>query len=170
MKYVRYEWSVEFLFSHLIFKRKYKFVFFITFLKLFQKFKFSTIKDFQTFQIFAIASNPLNKCRKRAKLITKFSRQIGKIYSIVGLFFFLQDSKDEDFDRIIKSYNDLDLTCPMPGCCNSQRRFLLLEGDLKLKECNGTKVNILKNIFVVERVKSLDGKKKRNSKGNLFCI
>ncbi|XP_065215741.1 pleckstrin homology domain-containing family G member 5 isoform X2 [Planococcus citri] len=52
------------------------------------------------------------------------------------------DSKDEDLDRILKSYNDFDLTCPMPGCCNSQRRFLLLEGDLKLKECNGAKADV----------------------------
>ncbi|XKL68131.1 hypothetical protein PGB90_003622 [Kerria lacca] len=30
----------------------------------------------------------------------------------------------------------------MPGCCNTQRRFLLLEGDLKLKECNGAKLDV----------------------------
>ncbi len=35
----------------------------------------------------------------------------------------------------------LDLTAPMPGCAANHRRHLLLEGDLKLKEANGSKAS-----------------------------
>ncbi|XP_075213520.1 uncharacterized protein LOC142319765 isoform X3 [Lycorma delicatula] len=52
------------------------------------------------------------------------------------------ESKDEDLERLVRSYNELDLTCPMPGCCNSQRRHLLLESDLRLKDSNTSKIDV----------------------------
>ncbi|XP_075214469.1 pleckstrin homology domain-containing family G member 5-like isoform X1 [Lycorma delicatula] len=50
--------------------------------------------------------------------------------------------EDEDLERLVRSYNELDLTCPMPGCCNSQRRHLLLESDLRLKDSNTSKIDV----------------------------
>ncbi|XP_039280848.1 pleckstrin homology domain-containing family G member 5 isoform X3 [Nilaparvata lugens] len=52
------------------------------------------------------------------------------------------ESKDEDLERLVKSYNELDLTCPMPGCSNSQRRHLILESDLRLKDSSTSKIDV----------------------------
>ena len=51
-----------------------------------------------------------------------------------------QETKDEDLDRLVQSHCRLDLTSPMPGCSENQRRYLLYEGDLKLKEGFASKV------------------------------
>lgn len=53
----------------------------------------------------------------------------------------LQESKDDDVERILKLHSELDLTCPMPGCHVTQRRHLLLESDLKLKDNSTSKVS-----------------------------
>ena len=52
---------------------------------------------------------------------------------------FFQETRDEDLERLISAHCRLDLTSPMPGCTDNQRRHLLFEGDLKLKE-GSTKV------------------------------
>ena len=50
-----------------------------------------------------------------------------------------QETRDEDLERLVSAHCRLDLTSPMPGCTDNQRRHLLFEGDLKLKE-GSTKV------------------------------
>lgn len=57
------------------------------------------------------------------------------------MFPHLQETKDDDLDRLVQSHCRLDLTSPMPGCTENHRRHLLLEGDLKLKEGSGSKVH-----------------------------
>ena len=44
------------------------------------------------------------------------------------------ETKDEEVERLVKSHCDLDLTKPMPYCSEHQRRYLLIEGDLKLRD------------------------------------
>ena len=56
------------------------------------------------------------------------------------IFTILQETRDEDLERLISAHCRLDLTAPMPGCTDNQRRHLIFEGDLKLKEAS-TKVN-----------------------------
>ena len=55
------------------------------------------------------------------------------------VFLALQETKDEDLERLVQAHCYLDLTAPMPGCTDNQRRHLLYEGDLKLRE-GSTKV------------------------------
>ncbi|XP_023703867.1 pleckstrin homology domain-containing family G member 5 [Cryptotermes secundus] len=52
------------------------------------------------------------------------------------------ESKDDDVERILKLHSELDLTCPMPGCHVTQRRHLLLESDLKLKDNSTSKMDV----------------------------
>nr|XP_022900962.1 pleckstrin homology domain-containing family G member 5 isoform X1 [Onthophagus taurus]XP_022900963.1 pleckstrin homology domain-containing family G member 5 isoform X1 [Onthophagus taurus] len=53
------------------------------------------------------------------------------------------ESKDDDLERILKkSYVPLDLTRPMLNCPVDRRRHLLLEGDLKLKDSNTSKMEV----------------------------
>ncbi|XP_069690836.1 pleckstrin homology domain-containing family G member 5-like isoform X2 [Periplaneta americana] len=52
------------------------------------------------------------------------------------------ESKDDEVDRMLKTYSELDLTCPMPGCHVTQRRHLLLESDLKLKDNSTSKMDV----------------------------
>lgn len=54
---------------------------------------------------------------------------------------FFQESKDEDLEKIVRLYSDLDLTRPMPNCPRSQHRYLLYEGDLRLRDLNNSKVS-----------------------------
>ena len=65
------------------------------------------------------------------KIILKFN---------LVLFSLLQETRDEDLERLISAHCRLDLTAPMPGCTDNQRRHLIFEGDLKLKE-GSTKVD-----------------------------
>lgn len=44
------------------------------------------------------------------------------------------EAKDEEVERLVKVHCDLDLTRPMPFCSDHQRRHLLIEGDLKLRD------------------------------------
>jgi len=44
------------------------------------------------------------------------------------------DAKDEEVERLVRAHCDLDLTKPMPSCSDHQRRHLLHEGDLKLRD------------------------------------
>ncbi|XP_034237361.1 pleckstrin homology domain-containing family G member 5 isoform X2 [Thrips palmi] len=52
------------------------------------------------------------------------------------------ESKDEDLEKIVRLYSDLDLTRPMPDCPSSQHRYLLYEGDLRLRDLNNSKVDV----------------------------
>ncbi|XP_046670725.1 pleckstrin homology domain-containing family G member 5 isoform X2 [Homalodisca vitripennis] len=81
--------------------------------------------------------NSVNTTLRQKQDLEKLRAVISRIeaYDVV-------ESKDEDLERLVKSYNDLDLTCPMPGCCNSQRRHLLLEGDLKIKDNVTSKMDV----------------------------
>jgi hypothetical protein len=54
----------------------------------------------------------------------------------------LQETKDEDLERLVQLHCRLDLTSPMPGCAETHRRHLFLEGDLKLKEGLSSKVSV----------------------------
>lgn len=44
------------------------------------------------------------------------------------------EAKDEEVEKLVKVHCDLDLTRPMPFCSDHQRRHLLIEGDLKLRD------------------------------------
>ena len=44
------------------------------------------------------------------------------------------EAKDEEVEKLVRSHCDLDLTRPMPLCSDHQRRHLLIEGDLKLRD------------------------------------
>ena len=57
-----------------------------------------------------------------------------------------QESKDDELQGLLATTSHLDLTAPMPGCAVGQRRHLLLEGDLKMREGSSSKVV---NIFVL---------------------
>lgn len=52
----------------------------------------------------------------------------------------LQESKDEDLEKLLRSHSILDLNRPMLNCPPERKRHLLLEGDLKLKDSNTSKV------------------------------
>ncbi len=65
---------------------------------------------------------------------------------VTCLFIFhLQETKDEDLEKLVQAHCRLDLTAPMPGCTANHQRNLLFEGDLKLKEGTNFKVT---NIFI----------------------
>lgn len=53
---------------------------------------------------------------------------------------FPKESKDEDLEKLLRSYSILDLNRPMLNCPPERKRHLLLEGDLKLKDSNTSKV------------------------------
>ena len=57
-----------------------------------------------------------------------------------------QETKDDELQGLLATTSHLDLTAPMPGCAVGQRRHLLLEGDLKMREGSSSKVV---NIFVL---------------------
>ncbi|XP_052122364.1 pleckstrin homology domain-containing family G member 5 isoform X2 [Frankliniella occidentalis] len=52
------------------------------------------------------------------------------------------ESKDEDLDKMVKLHSLLDLTRPMPDCPAAQRRYLLQEGDLRLRDLNSSKADV----------------------------
>ena len=52
------------------------------------------------------------------------------------------ETKDEELQGLLATSSSLDLTCPMPSCAVGQRRHLLYEGDLKLREGTGSKVDV----------------------------
>ncbi|XP_067005921.2 pleckstrin homology domain-containing family G member 5 isoform X2 [Anabrus simplex] len=52
------------------------------------------------------------------------------------------ESKDDELERLLRSYSELDLTSPMPGCHVSQRRYLLLESDLKFRDNLTSKMDV----------------------------
>ena len=58
-----------------------------------------------------------------------------------------QETKDDELQGLLATTSHLDLTAPMPGCAVGQRRHLLLEGDLKMREGSSSKVV---NIFGCE--------------------
>ncbi|KAK9744014.1 RhoGEF domain [Popillia japonica] len=52
------------------------------------------------------------------------------------------ESKDDDLEKLLKSYCPLDLNRPMINCPPERKRHLLLEGDLKLKDSNTSKMEV----------------------------
>ncbi|KAK5646254.1 hypothetical protein RI129_004718, partial [Pyrocoelia pectoralis] len=52
------------------------------------------------------------------------------------------ESKDDDLEKLLKSYTQLDLNKPMIGCPIERKRHLLLEGDLKLKDSATSKMEV----------------------------
>ncbi|KAF5282725.1 hypothetical protein FQR65_LT02722 [Abscondita terminalis] len=56
--------------------------------------------------------------------------------------FIFQESKDDDLEKLLKGYSQLDLNKPMIGCPSERKRHLLLEGDLKLKDSSTSKMEV----------------------------
>ncbi|XP_037074686.1 pleckstrin homology domain-containing family G member 5-like [Pollicipes pollicipes] len=52
------------------------------------------------------------------------------------------DTKDDELERATRPHLSLDLTCPMPGCGETHRRYLLFEGELKLRDHVTSKVEV----------------------------
>jgi len=52
------------------------------------------------------------------------------------------DTKDDELERVMKPHLALDLTSPMPGCSDAHRRYLLFEGELKLRDNVTSKVDV----------------------------
>ncbi|XP_059085132.1 pleckstrin homology domain-containing family G member 5-like isoform X3 [Tigriopus californicus] len=57
------------------------------------------------------------------------------------------ETKDEDLERLVQSHCRLDLATPMIGCTENQKRFILYEGDLKLREGLASKMDIHAFLF-----------------------
>ncbi|CAL4116027.1 unnamed protein product, partial [Meganyctiphanes norvegica] len=52
------------------------------------------------------------------------------------------ESRDDDLERVIKTYSELNLTQPMPGCPEHLLSHLLLHGDLKLSDNHISKTDV----------------------------
>jgi len=52
------------------------------------------------------------------------------------------ETKDDELQGLLATSSHLDLTCPMPGCAPGQRRHLLMEGDLKMREGSSSKIDV----------------------------
>lgn len=52
------------------------------------------------------------------------------------------ETKDDELQGLLATSSHLDLTCPMPGCAPGQRRNLLMEGDLKMREGSSSKIDV----------------------------
>jgi pleckstrin homology domain-containing family G member 5 len=52
------------------------------------------------------------------------------------------EAKDEEVEKMVRSHCDLDLTRPMHLCSEHQRRHLLIEGDLKLRDQASSKMDV----------------------------
>ena len=53
-----------------------------------------------------------------------------------------QETKDDELQGLLATSSHLDLTSPMPGCAVGQRRHLLMEADLKMKEGSSSKMDV----------------------------
>ena len=53
-----------------------------------------------------------------------------------------QETKDDELLGLLATSSHLDLTSPMPACAVGQRRHLLMEGDLKMKEGSSSKIDV----------------------------
>lgn len=62
-----------------------------------------------------------------------------RLYSTSASF---QETKDDELQGLLATTSHLDLTSPMPGCAVGQRRHLLFEGDLKMKEGSSSKIDV----------------------------
>ena len=58
-------------------------------------------------------------------------------------------------DKLIQLHCRLDLTAPMPGCSVRQKRHLLFEGDLKLREGTASKVRREIDVLKITLVSSI---------------
>ena len=56
--------------------------------------------------------------------------------------YYCQETKDDELLGLLATSSHLDLTSPMPGCAVGQRRHLLMEGDLKMKEGSSSKMDV----------------------------
>ena len=54
----------------------------------------------------------------------------------------VQETKDDELLGLLATSSHLELTSPMPGCAVGQRRHLLMEGDLKMKEGSSSKIDV----------------------------
>ncbi|CAL4060890.1 unnamed protein product [Meganyctiphanes norvegica] len=52
------------------------------------------------------------------------------------------DSREDELERVVRSYSDLNLTQPMPGCPEHLPRHLLHHGDLKLRDAHTSKMEV----------------------------
>ena len=48
--------------------------------------------------------------------------------------FCVQEARDDELERVVKNYSELNLTQPMPGCPEHLARHLLHHGDLRLRD------------------------------------
>lgn len=92
--------------------------------------------DFMIRKVDEFVVNVNSKCRER--------HEHDRLKAIIDRMdtYDVVESKDEDLEKMIKIHNDLDLTRPMPDCPPSQRRYLLYEGDLRLRDLNNSKVDV----------------------------
>ena len=51
------------------------------------------------------------------------------------------EAKDDELDRLVKAQTEFDLRAPVPGCAPGLLRNLILEGDFKLRDAQGSKVS-----------------------------
>ncbi|XP_046396521.1 uncharacterized protein LOC124163575 isoform X2 [Ischnura elegans] len=51
------------------------------------------------------------------------------------------ETKDDETEKMVRQYSELDLTRPMPGCRPHQRRHLLMEADVRLRDQSTSKVD-----------------------------
>lgn len=52
------------------------------------------------------------------------------------------DSREDELERVVRSYSNLNLTQPMPGCPEHLPRHLLHHGDLKLRDAHTSKMEV----------------------------
>lgn len=53
-----------------------------------------------------------------------------------------QEARDDELERVVKNYSELNLTQPMPGCPEHLARHLLHHGDLRLRDPHTSKMDV----------------------------
>ncbi|CAL4064112.1 unnamed protein product [Meganyctiphanes norvegica] len=72
------------------------------------------------------------------------------------------ESRDDDLEKVVKKYSDLNLTQPMPGCPEHLSRHILHHGDLKLRDHTGrmeVHVFLFTDILLVTKVTQKKGER-----------
>ncbi|CAL4216062.1 unnamed protein product, partial [Meganyctiphanes norvegica] len=54
----------------------------------------------------------------------------------------IADSREDELEKVVRSYSELNLTQPMPGCPEHIPRQLIHHGDLKLKYAHNSKTEV----------------------------
>ncbi|KAK3859627.1 hypothetical protein Pcinc_034272, partial [Petrolisthes cinctipes] len=57
------------------------------------------------------------------------------------------EARDDELERVVRSYSDLSLTQPMPGCPEHIPRHLLHHGDLRLRDPHTSKMDVHAFLF-----------------------